>query len=217
MALAVVATTTVVFVQPRPPGLRAHRPAGHRVIAAAALLRAAVPLEENGRVGRWRSDRLVADEAARVAAAAATARPAPPVVRAPVAPAAPPAVAYPPGSVQDIITQAFNPFGAAAVAWGLRVARCESGDNPRAYDAAGPYYGLFQFLLSTFRATPFGGQDIYDPVANANAAAWKYGHGGAGAWNCRATASRGSRRVRSSRSRCASPARPSGSSSRRDR
>jgi SLT domain-containing protein len=71
------------------------------------------------------------------------------------------------------------------VAWGLRVAKCESGYNPRAYNAAGPYYGLFQFLMSTFKATPYGGQDIYDPVANANAAAWKYSQGGAGAWGCR--------------------------------
>ena len=45
-----------------------------------------------------------------------------------------------------------------AVAWGLRVARCESGYNPRAYNGAGPYYGLFQFLMSTFKATPYGGQ-----------------------------------------------------------
>ena len=44
---------------------------------------------------------------------------------------------------------------------------------------------LFQFAMGTFRATPFGGQDIYDPAANAGAAAWKYGRGGAGAWGCK--------------------------------
>jgi hypothetical protein len=38
--------------------------------------------------------------------------------------------------------------------------------------------------MSTFRATPYGGQNILDPVANADAAAWKYAHGGAGAWGC---------------------------------
>src|SRR2546421_586807 len=100
---------------------------------------------------------------------------------APVAPAA----AYGSGSVQDIIVNAFSPYGPAAVAWGLRVARCESGFNPRAYNPAGPYYGLFQFLVSTFNATPFGGQNILDPAANAGAAAWKYAHGGSGAWGCK--------------------------------
>ena len=29
------------------------------------------------------------------------------------------------------------------------------------------------------------GQNILDPLANASAAAWKYGHGGSGAWGCR--------------------------------
>jgi hypothetical protein len=104
---------------------------------------------------------------------------------APAAPTAPPSVNVPRGSIQDIIVAAFTPYGPAAVQWGLRVARCESGYNPRAVNRAGPYYGLFQFLMSTFRNTPFGGGDIFDPVANANAAAWKYGHGGAGAWGCR--------------------------------
>ena len=69
--------------------------------------------------------------------------------------------------------------------WGLRVAKCESGYNPTAYNAAGPYYGVFQFLMSTFKATPYGGGNIYDPVANVNAAAWKYGQGGAGSWGCK--------------------------------
>ena len=113
--------------------------------------------------------------------AAASARPAP----AATAPPAPAAADYPPGSIQDIIVKAFSPYGPTAVAWGLRVARCESGYNPRAVNPAGPYYGLFQFLASTFRATPYGGQDIFDPVANANAAAWKYANGGAGSWGCR--------------------------------
>ena len=101
------------------------------------------------------------------------------------APAAPAPADYPAGSIQDIIVKAFSPYGAAAVAWGLRVAKCESGYNPRAVNPAGPYYGLFQFLSSTFRATPYGGQDIFDPVANANAAAWKYANGGASSWGCK--------------------------------
>lgn len=118
------------------------------------------------------------EERQRQAAAAAAWAAAHP---APVVPAAAPAAS---GDVQQIIRNAFSPYGQAAVDWGLRVARCESGYNPRAYNPAGPYYGLFQFLMSTFKATPYGGGDIYDPVANANAAAWKYGQGGQSAWGC---------------------------------
>lgn len=107
-------------------------------------------------------------------------------VAKPAAPAAAPAAtSYPGGSIQDIIVRAFSPYGDGAVQWGLRVARCESGYNPRAVNAAGPYYGLFQFLMSTFKATPYGNQDIFDPVANASAAAWKFANGGASAWGCR--------------------------------
>ena len=133
--------------------------------------------------------KAAADAAARQAAldkasAATAARSAPPPAAA--APAPPGQIpSYAPGTVQDIITKAFTPFGATAVAWGLRVSKCESGYNPRAYNPAGPYYGLFQFLMSTYRATPYGSQDIYDPVANASAAAWKYSQGGAGAWGCK--------------------------------
>jgi soluble lytic murein transglycosylase-like protein len=109
---------------------------------------------------------------------------------APAAPAAPPPAAaaaqgFAGGSVQDIIVSAFTPYGAGAVQWGLRVARCESGYNPKAVNPAGPYYGLFQFLVSTFKATPYGGQNILDPVANSSAAAWKYSHSGSGAWGCK--------------------------------
>jgi Transglycosylase SLT domain len=96
-----------------------------------------------------------------------------------------PAPNVPPGSVQDIIVKAFTPFGPGAVQWGLRVARCESGYNPNAVNSAGPYYGLFQFLMSTFKNTPYGNQNILDPVANASAAAWKYGNYGQGAWGCK--------------------------------
>jgi hypothetical protein len=39
--------------------------------------------------------------------------------------------------------------------------------------------------MSTFKNTPYGNQNILDPVANASAAAWKYGNYGPGAWGCR--------------------------------
>jgi hypothetical protein len=196
--LAAVATTAVFAVQHLSPPSPAHaaRAAVHRVAIDVALLSGPVPLELHGRAERWQNDRAVAADQASAAAAAAlaaaaTPKPAPrpsvrPPAAQPAAPAAPapPPVSYPPGSVKDIITKAFTPYGAAAVAWGLRVAGCESGYNPRAYNPSGPYYGLFQFLMSTFKATPYGGQDIYDPVVNASAAAWKYHAGGARAWSC---------------------------------
>jgi uncharacterized protein YabE (DUF348 family) len=48
------------------------------------------------------------------------------------------------------------PTGAAPVSSGglnwAALARCESGGNPRAYNPAGPYYGLYQFSLGTWRS-----------------------------------------------------------------
>lgn len=78
----------------------------------------------------------------------------------------------------------------AAAAYGqnpddmIRVARCESSLNPRAVDPAGLYHGLFQFVPSTFAGTPYGGQDIYDPWANAHAAAWMWSEGRKSEWVC---------------------------------
>lgn len=130
-----------------------------------------------------RAAQQAAAEAAAAAAAAAEAQRASQLARTGPAPAPAP-VNYGSGTVQDIIRQAFAPYGQTAVDWGLRVAKCESGYNPRAYNPAGPYYGLFQFLMSTFKNTPYGGGDIYDPMTNAKAAAWKYSQGGASAWGC---------------------------------
>jgi len=199
LAFVAVLAAIAAAVAPAPsrPSSPAMRPVANVATFSLRPTGGAVGSEPAGRVLRWENDRLVAAEAAAAAAAKAAeqaaaqakarqalqqARSAPPP-----APAGPPAPipSYAPGTVQDIIVQAFTPYGATAVAWGLRVAKCESGYNPRAYNGAGPYYGLFQFLMSTYRATPYGGQDIYDPVANASAAAWKYGQGGAGAWGCK--------------------------------
>jgi soluble lytic murein transglycosylase-like protein len=117
-----------------------------------------------------------AREAAAAAAAAAAARPSPPRP----APAPNPGVA----AVQNLIRQAFAPMGQTAVDWGLRVAACESGYNPNAYNPDGAS-GVFQFMPSTFRATPYGNQNIFDATANVDAAAWYYGQHGGGAWSCK--------------------------------
>ena len=89
------------------------------------------------------------------------------------------------GSVPQIITNAFSPLGPAAVTWGLAVAQCESSDNPNAVNPSGAE-GLFQFMPSTFAATPQGkaGQSIWDPAASAGAAAWMYSRGQQGQWQC---------------------------------
>jgi len=78
---------------------------------------------------------------------------------------------------------------AAAAAYGqpgadmLRVASCESNLDPGAVNPAGTY-GLFQFVPSTWATTPYAGYDIFDPVANANAAAWMWSVGRRGEWVC---------------------------------
>ena len=100
-------------------------------------------------------------------------RPAPP--RAPAIPAS----SYPPGSVQAIITAAAQAHGVDP-SWMIRTATCESTLRPNAYNPAGPYYGLFQFLMSTFRA--HGGTDIWDPTQQANIAASMFAAGDSSAW-----------------------------------
>ncbi len=169
-------------VRPAPPVLAGYL-ADQRADAREQL--AAVHASTSSALVRQVADERAAQQAAQQAAQeAAAARARATAQSAPAAPAAAP-TSYPPGSIQQVIVTAFQPYGDAAVQWGLRVARCESGYNPRAYNPAGPYYGLFQFLMSTFKNTPYGNGDIYDPVANANAAAWKYANGGASAWGCR--------------------------------
>jgi soluble lytic murein transglycosylase-like protein len=122
-----------------------------------------------------------AKEAADAAAAAAAAQLAAERVASYAPPSAPrPSVGY----VQDLIRQAFGAQGQAAVDWGLRVAACESGYNPNAYNPDGAS-GVFQFMPGTFRGTPYGGQNIFDASANVNAAAWYFQQHGGGAWSCK--------------------------------
>ena len=66
----------------------------------------------------------------------------------------------------------------------LRVAECESGLDP--YNVTPPYSasGLFQFLPGTWATTPYADQDIFDPVANANATGWMWSVGRRYEWVC---------------------------------
>jgi transglycosylase-like protein with SLT domain len=67
----------------------------------------------------------------------------------------------------------------------VRVARCESNLDPCAVNRSGPYYGLFQFLKSTWSKTPYGDQNIYDPKAQAMAAGWMWQEGRKNEWACK--------------------------------
>ena len=66
----------------------------------------------------------------------------------------------------------------------LRVARCESDLVPSAVNGPGGSYGLFQFKPGTWLGTPFGEYDVFDPRANANAAAWMWAQGRRREWVC---------------------------------
>jgi uncharacterized protein YraI len=65
----------------------------------------------------------------------------------------------------------------------LRVAQCESNLNPYAVNPSGSY-GLFQFIRSTWKSTPYGDQDVFNPRANANAAGWMWSQGRKSEWVC---------------------------------
>ena len=65
------------------------------------------------------------------------------------------------------------------------MAKCESGYNPNAVNRSSGASGLFQFMPSTWAHLPWAGQSVFDPVANAQAAAYYYQHSGAGPWSCK--------------------------------
>ena len=91
----------------------------------------------------------------------------------------------PPANIAKIITDAFSPLGQDAVVWALRIAYCESRYHPNSVNTSSGASGLFQFLPSTWGGTPWAGQSPFDPVANAQAAAWLYSHYGPGRWSCK--------------------------------
>jgi soluble lytic murein transglycosylase-like protein len=65
----------------------------------------------------------------------------------------------------------------------LKIADCESGDRPSAYNPSGAT-GLFQFMPSTFYSTAtWPGADIWSAADQSEAAAKKIAQGGLSAWN----------------------------------
>jgi len=92
--------------------------------------------------------------------------------------------APPPPYIAKIINDAFSPLGPAAVQWAINVAYCESRYHPNSVNSDSGASGLFQFMPSTWSGTPWASQSPFDPVANAQAAAWLYSHYGPGRWTC---------------------------------
>lgn len=69
----------------------------------------------------------------------------------------------------------------------IQVARCESTLDPRAYNAAGPFYGLFQIAYGSHaqRIGYRGPEALYDAQTNIRVAYQIWTERGWGAWpNC---------------------------------
>jgi hypothetical protein len=69
-----------------------------------------------------------------------------------------------------MITQIFGADASKA----LRVATCESTLNPYAVNRSSDAEGVFQFLASTWRGTPYAGYSRFNAWANISAAHWVY-------------------------------------------
>ncbi|MEJ7902136.1 MAG: SH3 domain-containing protein, partial [Thermomicrobiales bacterium] len=105
---------------------------------------------------------------------------------APEEPAAPPvdgSDGYTEDEIIGIIYAAADQYGQPREDM-LRVARCESVLDPNAVNASSNASGLFQFLPSTWATTPYADQNIFDPVANAEAAGWMWANGRRNEWVC---------------------------------
>ena len=120
-------------------------------------------------------------------------RPAPAVIdQSPAAPPRPaprpaPAGVFtpPPGSGGDGLAAIYAVFGnSPGLSWALRVANCESHYNPLAVNRSSGASGLFQFMPATWNAN-FPGQNIWDPMAQAQGALVFYNAGRQSAWTCK--------------------------------
>lgn len=66
-----------------------------------------------------------------------------------------------------------------------RRAWCESRYDTAAVNQSSGAAGLFQFIASTWRSTPYAAWSRLDPYASALAAAWMVSVGRGGEWSCR--------------------------------
>jgi len=84
----------------------------------------------------------------------------------------------PPQYIDQIIADAFNPLGPAAVQWALNVAYCESRYHPTSVTSTSVASGLFQLLPSTWPGTTCVSKYQLDPVGKAQSAAWLFCYDG---------------------------------------
>jgi len=93
----------------------------------------------------------------------------------------------PPAEIADIIRAAAAKYGVDPEQL-LRVAYCESRYDPLAYNSVLGASGLFQIIPGTWRANSgpagYAGASVWDPVANANVAAWMFSTNKSGQWAC---------------------------------
>ena len=94
----------------------------------------------------------------------------------------------PPAEIAAIIRAAAAKYGVDPEQL-LRVAYCESRYDPLAYNPVLGASGLFQIIPGTWRANSvaagYGGASVWDPVANANVAAYMFSLGQARQWSCK--------------------------------
>jgi len=148
-----------------------------RLVAHAAAVEHLRAVEHLQAVERWN-----AAVAANEARAAEEARQAEEARRAEAEQAA--AASAPAGSVEAVIQRWFGSASATAI----RIARCESGLNPRAVSTGGGNHGLFQ-INSVHRGTfeSVTGQPwsaVYTAEANTRFAHWLWSQQGWGPWTC---------------------------------
>jgi len=93
----------------------------------------------------------------------------------------------PPAEIADLIRAAAAKYGVEPEQL-LRVAYCESRYDPLAYNSVLGASGLFQIIPGTWRVNSapagYAGASVWDPVANANVAAWMFSTGKSGQWAC---------------------------------
>lgn len=135
-------------------------------------------------VGESRADEAAAAEAATKAAEIAKQAAAKKVAAKAIVVTPAPSTTWDRATVATIIREAAAKYGVDAELL-LRIAQCESGLNPSAKNRNSSASGLFQFMPSTYRNSPSGaaGLSIWDPRANAEAAAFKIANGALRAWN----------------------------------
>lgn len=96
-----------------------------------------------------------------------------------------------PTNIEEIVRQAARKYGINEEYF-LRIARCESGLNPKAvnygYNENGYPSGLFQHLSGYYpaRAQKYGySTDVFDAYSNANTTAAMFADGQQYLWECK--------------------------------